>query len=354
MILEMEFSAQQIAQFVGGTVEGDASVCVHTFAKIEEGVEGALSFLSDLKYEPYVYQTASSVLLVPNDFKPSQPVGATLVRVESPRAALGRLLQLYEQQKPRLVGIDPLASVDSTAKIGKDVYLGPFVTVAAGAEVGDGSVLHPHATVGAGAKVGCDCTLYPHATVYHDCIIGDRCILHAGSVVGADGFGFAPSGDHYEKIPQIGIAVLESDVELGANACVDRATMGKTVIKRGAKIDNLVQVGHNVVVGENTILCAQVGIAGSTKVGNWCVFAGQVGLANQLIVADHVTVGAKSGVSGNMPKSGETYMGSPYQTARQFRRTTAVMRNLPEMSSELHRLKKQVAALQARLDGNSE
>ena len=155
MILEMEFSAQQIAQFVGGTVEGDTSVCVHTFAKIEEGVEGALSFLSDLKYEPYVYQTASSVLLVPNDFKPSQPVGATLVRVESPRAALGRLLQLYEQQKPRLVGIDPLASVDSTAKIGKDVYLGPFVTVAAGAEVGDGSVLHPHATVGAGAKVGC-------------------------------------------------------------------------------------------------------------------------------------------------------------------------------------------------------
>ena len=346
----MEFSAQQIAHYLGGTIEGNADVCVHTFSKIEEGVEGALSFLSDLKYERFAYETASSILLVPNDFKPTQPVRATMIRVASPREALGRLLQLYEQQKPRLVGIDPLAYVAPTARVGKDVYLGPFVAIGPGAEVGDGSVLHPHATVGAGAKVGRDCELYAHATVYHDCIVGDRCTLHAGSVVGADGFGFAPSGDHYEKIPQIGIAVLEDDVELGANACVDRATMGKTVVGRGSKIDNLVQVGHNVVVGQNTILCAQVGIAGSTKVGNWCVLAGQVGVANQLTVGDHVTIGAQTGVSGHL-KGGETYMGYPARPARQWRRQQAVARNLPELAAELHRLQKQVAELEARLGG---
>lgn len=346
----MEFTAQQIAQVVGGTVVGDATASVHTFAKIEEGVQGALSFLSDMKYEHYLYETLSTIILVPADFQPSQPVAATLIRVASPREALGRLLQLYESQKPKRKGIDPLAYVAPTAKIGKNVYLAPFAAVGDNAVIGDGTELHPHATVGANAKVGSDCILYANTTVYHDCIVGDRCILHAGSVVGADGFGFAPGGDHLEKIPQIGIAVLEDDVELGANSCVDRATMGKTVVHRGVKIDNLVQVAHNVEVGENTVLCAQVGIAGSTKVGQWCIFAGQAGVPNQVTVADRVILGAKTGVSGSLTKPGETYMGYPHLPTRQWHRSYATLRTLPE---QLREMRKEINDLKAQLVNKS-
>jgi len=341
----MNFTAQQIAEYLHGTIEGDASKAVCTFAKIEEGVEGALSFLSDLKYEPYIYQTASSVVLVPNSFQPAQPVAPTLVRVENPREALGRLLMLYESLKPKRTGIDPLAYVAPTAKIGKDVYLAPFAAVGDNAVIGDGTALHPHATVGANAKIGNDCILYANCTVYHDCIVGNRCILHAGSVVGADGFGFAPTADGYEKIPQIGIAVLEDDVELGANACVDRATMGATIIHNDVKIDNLVQVGHNVEVQSHTVLCAQVGIAGSTKIGEWCTFTGQVGIAGHISVADHTTIGAQSGVPGNIRKPGQTLMGYPAIDPKVWSRAAAVYKNLPEMAVELRELQKKVNSL---------
>lgn len=341
----MDFTAQQIAEYLHGTVEGDASKAVHTFAKIEEGAEGALSFLSDSKYEPYIYQTASSVVLVPNSFQPAQPVVPTLIRVEDPREALGRLLMLYESLKPKRTGIDPLAYVAPTAKIGKDVYLAPYAAVGDNAVIGDGTELHPHATVGDNAKVGNDCILYANCTVYHDCQIGDRCILHAGSVVGADGFGFAPTADGYEKIPQIGIAVLEDDVELGANACVDRATMGATIIHKGVKIDNLVQVGHNVEVQSHTVLCAQVGIAGSSKVGEWCTFTGQVGIAGHISVADHTTIGAQSGVPGNIRKPGQTLMGYPAIDPKVWSRAAAVYKTLPEMAAELRELKKAINSL---------
>ena len=327
----MNFTAQQIATHLHGTVEGDASKAVHTFAKIEEGVEGALSFLSDPKYEPYIYQTASSVVLVPNSFQPAQPVKPTLIRVENPREALGKLLMLYESMKPKRTGIDPLAYVAPTAKIGKDVYLAPFAAVGDNAVIGDGTELHPHATVGPNAKVGSDCILYSNCVVYHDCIVGDRCILHAGSVVGADGFGFAPTPDGYEKIPQIGIAVLEDDVELGANACVDRATMGATIIHKGVKIDNLVQVGHNVEIQNHTVLCSQVGIAG------------------HISVADHTTVGAQSGVPGNVRKPGQTLMGYPAIDPKVWSRAAAVYKTLPEMATELRELQKEVKELREKL-----
>ena len=345
----MEFTAQQIAQYVGGTVEGNAQATISTFAKIEEGTPGALSFFFDPKYEPYVYSTEATVLLVPDTFQPAQPVKPTLVRVASPREALSRLLQLYASMQPKRTGIDPLAYVAPTATIGKDVYLAPFAAVGDGAVIGDGTQLHPHATVGANARVGADCTLYANTTVYHDCIVGNRCVLHAGSVVGADGFGFTPVGDHLEKIPQIGIAELEDDVELGANSCVDRATMGRTIVRRGSKIDNLVQVAHNVDLGANTILCAQVGIAGSTKVGEWCLFAGQVGVPNGLTIADHVTLGAKRSVTGSLLKPGETYMGYPHLTPRQWRRGHVIFRELPELATQVRQLQKQVEALQAQL-----
>lgn len=345
----MVFTAQQIAQYLGATVEGDATAAVSTFAKIEEATEGALTFLADPRYEPYLYQTEASVALVANDFQPAQPVRPTLIRVANPREALGRLLALYESSKPRRTGIDPLAYVAPTARLGKDVFLAPFAAVGDNAVIGDGTQLHPHATVGANAVVGSDSILYANAVVYHDCRVGDRCILHAGSVVGADGFGFAPSGDAYEKIPQIGIAVLEDDVELGANACVDRATMGQTVVRRGTKIDNLVQVGHNVEVGRNSILCAQVGIAGSTKVGEWCTFAGQVGVTGHATIADRTTVGAQSGVSNRVRKPGTTLMGYPAMDAKLFARTAAAVKWLPDMAQQLRELQQQVKELQQQL-----
>lgn len=344
----MEFKAQQIAEYLGGTVEGRADASVHTFAKIEEGVEGALSFLSDPKYEPYLYQTQSSVVLVPTAFQPSQPVRPTLVRVDSPREALARLLALYESMKPRRTGIDPQASVAPTAHIGKDVYLAPFAVVGEHAVIGDGTSLHAHAVVGDGAHVGEGCILYPGAVVYHDCRVGNRCILHAGAVVGADGFGFAPTAEGYEKIPQIGIAVLEDDVELGANACVDRATMGQTVVHRGAKIDNLVQVGHNVEVGSHTVLCAQVGIAGSTKVGEWCTFTGQVGVAGHATVADRTTLGAQSGLPGSIRKPGQTLLGTPPIDPKLYARASAVFKSLPDMAVQLRQLQKEVEKLKAQ------
>ena len=345
----MEFTAQQIAQYIGGTIEGHPEARVHTFAKIEEGIEGALSFFYDPKFEPYVYQTQSSVILVPKTFQLAQPVKATLVRVDDPRLAIGKLLSLYESMKPKRTGIDPLAYVAPTAKIGKDVYLAPFAAVGDNAEIGDGTELHPHATVGAGAKVGKDCILYANCTVYHDCRVGDRCILHAGSVVGADGFGFAPTADGYEKIPQVGIAVLEDDVELGANACVDRATMGATIVHRGAKIDNLVQVGHNVEVGSHTVLCAQVGIAGSTKVGEWCTFTGQVGVAGHLTIADRTTLGAQTGLPGSVRKPGQTLIGYPAMDPKVFARSSAVFKTLPEMAAQLRELQKEVEELRAKI-----
>ena len=319
----MEFTAQQIADYLHGTVEGKADAAVHTFAKIEEGVAGALSFLSDPKYEPFLYQTAASVVLVPATFQPAQPVRPTLVRVESPREALGRLLMLYESMKPKRTGIDPQAYVAPTAKVGKNTYIAPFAYVGDNAEVGD------------------DCILYPHAVVYHDCRVGNRCILHAGSVVGADGFGFAPTPEGNEKIPQIGIAILEDDVELGANACVDRATMGATIIHSDVKIDNLVQVGHNVEVASHTVLCAQVGIAGSTKVGEWCTFAGQVGVAGHISIADHTTLGAQAGLPGNVRKPGQTLMGYPAIDPKVWSRASAVFKTLPEMAAELRELRKE-------------
>ena len=236
----MEFSAKQIATFIQGEIVGDENATVHTFAKIEEGIPGAISFLSNPKYIPYLYETQSSIVLVNKDFTPEQEVKATMIKVDNAYESLAKLLNLYEQSKPKRTGIDPRAYVAETAKIGKDVYIAPFAYVGDHAEVGDNTVIHPHATIGSGAKVGNDCIIYANATIYHDCRVGNRCILHAGCVIGADGFGFAPTPEGYEKIPQIGITLLEDNVEIGANTCVDRATMGATIVHSGVKLDNLV------------------------------------------------------------------------------------------------------------------
>ena len=345
----MKFSAKQIAEFIQGTIVGDENATVHTFAKIEEGIPGAISFLSNPKYTSYIYDTQSSIVLVNKDFEPEREIKATLIKVDNAYESLAKLMTLYEQSHPKRTGIDPLAYVAPTAKIGENVYLAPFACVGDHAEVGDNTELHPHATVGRNAKVGKNCILYTNSNVYHDCIVGDNCILHSGSVIGADGFGFAPTPNGYDKIPQIGIAILEDDVEIGANTCVDRATMGATIIRKGVKLDNLIQVAHNVEIGSNTVIASQTGIAGSTKVGEWCMFGGQVGIAGHIKIGDKVNLGAQSGVPGSI-KSGQSLIGTPPIEMKNFLKSSAVFKKLPEMYMELNNLKKELEELKKQLN----
>ena len=345
----MEFSAKQIAEFIQGTIVGDENATVHTFAKIEEGMPGAISFLSNPKYTHYIYDTQSSIVLVNKDFEPEKEIKATLIKVDNAYESLAKLLNLYEMSKPKKTGVDPLAYIAPTAKIGKDVYIAPFACVGDNAEIGDNTSLHPHATVGSGAKIGNNCILYSHATVYHDCRVGNNCTLHAGSVVGADGFGFAPSPEGYEKIPQIGITILEDNVEIGANTCIDRATMGATVIRKGVKLDNLIQIAHNVEVGSHTVMASQVGVAGSTKIGEWCMFGGQVGVAGHITVGNRVNMGAQSGVNGSV-KDGKVLIGTPPIEFKNYFKSSAVFKKLPDMYLELASLKKEIEELKKQLN----
>lgn len=341
---DMEFSAKQIAEFIQGEVVGNEEAKVHTFAKIEEGKPGSLSFLANPKYTHYIYSTQSSIVLVNKDFVPEHEIHTTLIKVDNAYESLAKLMTLYEASRPRKQGVDSLAFVSPEATIGKNVYIGPFACIEEGAVIGDGAVIHPHVTIGAHVTVGAQSVLYPHVTVYHDCKIGERCILHAGAVIGADGFGFAPSASGYEKIPQIGIVELEDDVEVGANTCIDRATMGETVIRRGVKLDNLIQIAHNVQVGSHTVIASQTGIAGSTKIGEWCMFGGQVGVAGHIEVGDRVNVGAQTGIPKSY-KSDCTLMGYPAMEGKQFARASAIYKKLPDLYIELSRLTKEIEAL---------
>ena len=345
----MEFSAKQIATFIQGEIVGDENATVHTFAKIEEGMPGAISFLSNPKYTPYIYETQSSIVLVNKDFVPEHEVKATLIKVDNAYESLAKLLNLYEQSKPKRVGISPLAFIAESAKIGKDVYIAPFACIGDNAEVGDNTVIHPHVTIGSGAKIGSDCILYASCTVYYDCRVGNHCILHSGSVIGADGFGFAPTPDGYEKIPQIGITILEDNVEIGANTCVDRATMGATIIRKGVKLDNLIQIAHNDEIGANTVMAAQAGVAGSTKVGEWCMIGGQVGLAGHIRVGNKVSLGAQSGVPSNL-KDGSQLIGTPPMELKQYFKASIVQRNLPEMLTEIRQLRKELNELKQQIN----
>ncbi len=346
----MEFSAGQIAQFIQGTVEGNEGATVHTFAKIEEGKPGALSFLSNPKYTHYLYSTESSIVLVNNDLELEQPVKATLIRVPNAYEAVAKLLALYEMSKPKKKGIDSLAYIAPTAKIGEDCYIAPFAYIGENVTVGRGTQVYPHAVIYDGASVGEDCILYANTSIYQGCKVGNRVILHAGAVIGADGFGFAPTENGYDKIPQIGIVTIEDDVEIGANTCVDRSTMGSTIIRKGVKLDNLVQIAHNVEVGENTVMSAQVGVAGSTKIGQWCMFGGQVGIAGHAIIGDKVYSGAQAGIAGSIRKGNATVQGSPAIDAKNFARSSVVFKNLPDMYATLNQLKKEVQELKEKLN----
>lgn len=345
----MKFTAKQIAEYLQGEVEGDINASVQTFAKIEEGMEGAISFLANAKYEHYIYETKSTIVLVNRDFKPEHPITATLIRVDNAYESIARLLTLYQQTVAKRSGIHPTACVAESAVVGEGCYIGPFAYIGEQVTVGNGTQIYAHAVIEERAKIGCDCIVYPNVSVYHDCVIGDRVILHSGCVIGADGFGFAPSATGYEKIPQIGIVTVEDDVEIGANSCVDRSTMGSTYVRKGVKLDNLVQVAHNCEIGSHTVFSAQVGVAGSTKIGQWCMFGGQVGIAGHAVIGDKVYAGAQAGIAGSIRKGNAVVQGSPAIDAKNFQRSSVVYKKLPEIYTDFYRLKDEVEELKSKL-----
>lgn len=326
----MEFTAKQIADFIGGRVEGDAQAKVHTFSKIEEGKEGAITFLSNPKYTHYIYDTKASIVLINEDVELESPVNTTLIRVANAYECVAKLMQMYAASLPKKTGIDSLAFISKSAEIGKDVYIGPFCYVGDGVKIGDGSMI------------------YPQVTIYDGCQIGKNVTIHAGAVIGADGFGFAPNQEGYDKIPQMGIVVIEDNVEIGANTCVDRSTMGQTIIHQGVKLDNLIQVAHNCEIGENTVMSAQVGMAGSTKIGAWCMVGGQAGFAGHIQVADRTMVGAQCGVISNTKGNGENLIGSPAMDPKDFFKAKALYRRLPDMYKEICALRKEIEELKKK------
>ena len=340
----MEFSAKQIAQFVQGVIEGDENATVNTFAKIEDGKPGAISFLSNPKYTHYIYDTESSIVLVDKSVELEKPTKATLIKVDNAYECVAKLLQLYESMKPKKTGIDSLAFISPSAKIGENVYIGAFAYIGDNVVIGDGCQIYPNVVICENAKVGNDCLFYPNVTIYHDCHVGNRVTLHAGSVVGSDGFGFAPSENGYDKIPQIGIVTIEEDVEIGANTCIDRSTMGSTYVRKGVKLDNLVQIAHNTDIGANTVMSAQVGIAGSTKVGQWCMFGGQVGIAGHITIGNKVFLGAQSGVPSSL-KDNQTLIGTPPMEKLPYFKSQAIFQKLPDLYKQIQKLRKEVDEL---------
>jgi UDP-3-O-[3-hydroxymyristoyl] glucosamine N-acyltransferase len=342
----MEFTAATIAGFLKGEIEGNPDIKVNTIAKIEDGHPGALSFLANPKYEHYIYSTASSVVLVNKSFIPSGKIEATLIKVENAYDAFASLMRLVDEARPRKKGIHTTAVIEPTATVGADVYIGPYAYIGENCRIGDGCAIYPHVYIGDNTVMGVNCMINPGVKIYHDCIIGQGCIIHAGSVIGSDGFGFAPQSDNeYMKIPQLGNVVLEDLVEIGANVTIDRATMGSTVIQKGVKLDNLIQIGHNVEVGENTVMAAQTGIAGSTKVGKNCMFGGQVGISGHIRIANGTKIGAQGGILGDIKEENTLIIGSPAFEIKQFMRSTVVFKKLPDLKTKVDKLEKEVESL---------
>lgn len=347
----MTFTARQIADYLQGEVIGNQEIKVSDFSKIEEGKPGTLSFLANSKYESYIYDTEADIVLVNNDFTPEKHINATLIKVPNAYASLAQLLQLAEQSKPKKSGIEPMSHIAESSKMGDSVYVGAFAYVSENTEIGNGVQIYPQVFVGENVTIGDNTILFPGVKIYAGSVIGSNCILHAGSVIGSDGFGFAPEGDIFKKIPQLGNVILEDNVEIGANTTVDCATMGSTIIRSGVKLDNLVQIAHNVEVGKNTVIAAQSGIAGSTKIGQNCMFGGQVAVSGHIIIGDRVQIGGQSGVS-NSQDGNQILLGTPAQPAKDCARSYAVIRNLPQLQRQVTTLKKEIEELKKQLVNN--
>lgn len=346
----MEFKAQSIADFLGGTVEGDSNSVVSDVAKIEEGRPGTLAFLSNPKYNKYLYETEASIVIINENYELESPVKATLIRVPDAYKAFASLLELYQQAKGNKTGIENPSFIDPSAKIGNDIYVGAFAYIGKNVKIGKHVKIYPQVYIGDNTSIGDDSILYAGVKIYEDCKIGEACIIHAGAVIGADGFGFAPMEDGtYKKIPQVGNVILEDNVEIGANTTIDCATMGSTIIRKGTKIDDLVMIAHNVEIGENTVMASQTGIAGSTKVGRNCMFGGHVGVAGHITIGDNVNLGAMSGVPNSI-KSNRTVLGAPAMDIAQAAKVFAIYRNLPQLREQVIDLGKQVAQIKTKLE----
>lgn len=327
----MQFTASQIAALAGGVVEGDGDVVISSFAKIEEGHPGAISFLANPRYTHFIYDTKSSAVLVSNAFIPERPLNCTLIRVNDPYATVASLMDMASKMlQPNPSGIEQPCFIADGVELPDDIYIGAFAYIGKGAKIGNGAKIYPHAYIGENSAVGDDAIIYSGVTIYHNCKIGNRCIVHSGAVIGADGFGFAPVNGHFNKIPQLGNVVIDDDVEIGANTTVDRATMGSTHIKQGTKLDNLIQVAHNCAIGQNTVMAAQSGIAGSTKIGDNCMIGGQVGFAGHIDVGNNVQIGAQSGIPSNV-KEGSRLMGSPAMDIKKYARQVVLEKNLQNL-----------------------
>ena len=344
----MKFTAQQIADFLDGVVEGNQQEEVNNFSKIEEGKPGTLSFLANPKYQHYLYDTEASIVLVDKSFQPTKKVSVTLIRVEDTYKAFAKLLALYQEQmdgKNNKSGVDKFAFITSTATLGQNVYVGAASYIGENVKIGNNVKIYPQVFVGDNVVVGDNTILFPGTKIYHHCVIGNNCCLHAGVVIGADGFGFAPQDNKaFQKIPQIGNVVIEDGVEIGANTTIDRATIASTIIRRNVKLDNQIQIAHNVEIGENTVIAAKVGVSGSTKIGKNCMIAGQVGFAGHLKIGDHVIIGAQAGVTNDV-KDNHIIQGSPAFNIKNFQRSNVVFKNLPELRREVTDLQKKVAEL---------
>ncbi len=344
----MKFTAEQIASLLGGEIAGDKNVVVNSLCKIEEGVENGMSFLANPKYEHYVYDTKASVVIVNKSFTPEREVKATMIKVDDAYACFAKVLDIYNEFLLNKSGISSLSFISKSASIDENAYVGEFAFIGEGVKIGKNAKIYPHAYVGDNVVIGDNVTLFSGAKIYHLCIIGNDCVINAGAVIGADGFGYAPLEDgSFKKIAQIGNVILEDRVEIGANTTIDRATMGSTIIRKGVKLDNLIQVAHNVIIDENTVMAAQTGIAGSTKIGKNCFVGGQVGFAGHISIGNNVKIGAQSGIMSNI-KDGSTLLGSPSMESRPYMKSYALFRKLPELELKIRELESKIKKLEGK------
>lgn len=341
----MEFTAKQISDLLQGTIDGDPGTTVNKLAKIEEGTPGSLSFLGNPKYIEYVYTSQASIIIVGNDFIPENPVSATLIRVEDARGSFAKLLEMYNQVMRDKKGIETPSFIASSATVGNDPYIGAFAYIGNKVKLGNNVKIYPNCYIGDNVTIGDNTTLFAGAKVYSDCVIGASVTIHAGVIIGGDGFGFAPSSGSYAKVAQIGNVIIEDHVEIGSGTTIDRATLGSTIIRKGVKLDNLIQIAHNVEVGANTVIAAQTGIAGSTKIGKDCMIGGQVGIVGHITIADNTKIAAQSGVGSAVTEPGQIIQGSPAFGISDYRRSYVVFRKLPDLEKKISELEKALAEI---------
>ena len=335
----MQFTAKQIAGLLNGQIEGDANATVTKLAKIEEGVPGSISFLSNPLYTQYLFDSKASIIIINDNFVLTAPVIATLIRVESAEKAFAQLLEMYNEVKLNKKGISKMSFIADTATVGTDIYAGEFSFVGENAVIGNNVKIYPQVYIGDNAVIGDNTTLFAGVKIYSETQIGKNCIIHSGTVIGSDGFRFNPE-DNHKKVPQIGNVVIEDDVEIGANCAIDRATLGSTILRKGVKFDNLIHIAHNVEIGENTYFAAHGVVAGSTKIGKNCMFSGQVGIVGHLNVADNTIITAQSGISKSITKKGEIFMGSPAFDANKYRKAYIHFRNLDALVQRVDTIEK--------------